>query len=347
MPRRDIIVIGGSAGALPVLIELVGALPADLPAAVFVVIHFSPHVKSRLAAILTRAGSLSAVDARDGEPVLPGRIYVAQPDRHLILQNGHVGVHRGARENRFRPAIDPLFRSAARAYRSRVVGVLLSGQLSDGVMGLMAIRLQGGIAIAQDPSEAAHSSMPRTAVEHGAVDYTVRSSDLAPTLVRLVTEPTTGEPSMADFDAQGSNIIEEDFYEQEHDERDGEPAVVTCPDCGGTLWQNRAASFIQFRCHVGHRYALDALMLEQSEALERALWTCVRMLKEKTALTRQMAHRYRETGQAQMAAQVEENGRVDEESVAIIQQLIHAAVGSNTVVVGAAAVMGDGKSGGE
>jgi two-component system chemotaxis response regulator CheB len=251
MSRRDIIVIGGSAGALPVLTELVSALPGDLPAAVFVVIHFSPHVRSHLAAILSRAGPLPAVDAQDGDPVLPGRIYVAQADHHLTLQKDLVCVHRGARENRFRPAIDALFRSAARVYRSRVIGVLLSGQLSDGVMGLLAIRLQDGVAVVQDPAEAAHSSMPKTAVEHGAVDYVLTSEALAPALVRLVTEPPPGDALMADFDDLGSLAIEEDFQEQEQDRRDGEPAVVTCPDCGGTLWQNRADSFIQFRCHVG------------------------------------------------------------------------------------------------
>jgi len=329
MPGRDIIVIGGSAGAIPVLTQIVGALPADLPAAVFVVIHSSPHFESQLAAILSRAGPLPAREARDGEPVLPGRIYIARPDYHLLLHDGKVRVRRGPRENRFRPAIDPLFRSAARAYRSHVVGVLLSGQLSDGVMGLMAIRLQGGHAIVQAPRDAAYPSMPQTALENGAVDQALPGPEIGPALARIATQRASGDKLMADIEERASQVIVEDFQEQEADERDGEPAVVTCPDCGGTLWQNRAGSFIQFRCHVGHRYALDALMLEHSDALERALWSCMRMLKEKTALTRQMAHRYREMGELEHAAQVEENGRVDEESVAIIQQLIHMAVGSN------------------
>lgn len=333
MPRRDIIVIGGSAGALPGLIQVVGQLPADLPAALFVVIHFSPQSRSHLSAILSRAGSLPAVDARDGEAILPGRIYVAQPDRHMLIQDGHIYLQRGARENRFRPAIDPLFRSAARAHRSRVIGVLLSGQLSDGVMGLMAIRLQGGVAIVQDPREAPSPSMPRTALEHDAVDYTLPVQEMAAAIVRLVNEPAPGETQMPDIEDLSVQMIQQDFQEQELDERNGEPAVVTCPDCGGTLWQTRTGSFIQFRCHVGHRYALDALMLEQSETLERALWTCMRLLKEKVALSRQMAHRYREMGQPESADQVEENGRADKESIAVIEQLIQAAVGSNMAAV--------------
>jgi len=342
MPGRDIVVIGGSAGALPALIQLVKELPADLPAALFVVIHSSPHARSHLAEILSRAGPLPAVGARDGEPVQPGRIYVAQPDRHLLLQDGHVRVQRGARENRSRPAIDPLFRSAARAHRARVAGVLLSGQLSDGVMGLLAIRLQGGVTIVQDPAEAAYPSMPRTALEHGAADAALPVQEIASTLVRLVNEPAAGDTLMADLDDREALTIEEDFQEQELNERDGEPAVVTCPDCGGTLWQHRAGSFIHFRCHVGHRYAHDALMLEQSESLERALWTCMRLLKEKVALARQMAHRFRETGQPESADQVEENSQVDEESIVVIEQLIQAAVGANAVVVGTE--MGAGSS---
>jgi two-component system chemotaxis response regulator CheB len=337
MPGRDIIVIGGSAGAIPVLNQIVGALPADLPAAVFVVIHSSPHHESHLAAILSRAGPLPAREAQDGEPVLPGRIYIARADHHLLLHDGQVLVRRGPRENRFRPAIDPLFRSAARDYRSRVVGVLLSGQLSDGVMGLMAIRMQGGLALVQAPGDATYPSMPQTALEHGAVDQALPGPEIGPALVQLTARPASGDSLMADIEDRATLVIERDFEEQEADERDGEPAVVTCPDCGGTLWQNRAGSFIQFRCHVGHRYALDALMLEQSEALERALWTCMRMLKEKTALSRQMAHRYREQGDLDHAVQVEENGRVDEESVGIIQQLIHMAVGSNLDTISMAA----------
>src|SRR5262249_45329043 len=159
---------------------------------------FAPHSRSHLADILSRAGPLPAMVARDGETVLPGRIYVAQPDRHMLVQDGYVRLERSARENRFRPAIDPLFRSAARAHRSRVIGVLLSGQLSDGVMGLMAIRLQGGVAIVQDPREAACPSMPRTALEHGAVDYTLPVNEMAAALVRLVNEPATGDTLMAD-----------------------------------------------------------------------------------------------------------------------------------------------------
>jgi two-component system chemotaxis response regulator CheB len=175
--------------------------------------------------------------------------------------------------------------------------------------------------------------MPRTALEHGAVDFTRRAEEMAPTLARLATEPPIGGKLMADLEERASHAIEEDFREQERDQRDGEPAVVTCPDCGGTLWQNRAGSFIQFRCHVGHRYALDALVLEHSEALERALWVCMRMLKEKTALCRQVAHRYREQGELEHAAQVEENGRLDEESVAVIQQLISATIGNQIAAV--------------
>lgn len=211
MPRRDIVVIGGSAGALPVLIQLLGALPANLPAALFVVIHLSPHAESHLGEILTRAGPLPAAVPADGEPVRSGCVYVAPPDRHLVLRDGQVRVHLGARESHFRPAINRLFRSAARAYGPRVAGVLLSGHLSDGVKGLLAIRRHGGVTLVQDPAEALHPSMPLAALAAGAADHVAPVCDLGAMLLRLCegTESVAVSPAPVPAAAGGDGTPEE------------------------------------------------------------------------------------------------------------------------------------------
>ena len=185
MAGHDIIVIGGSAGGLEAMNAIVGGLPADLPAAVFVVLHTSPHSPGLLPEILNHRGPLPAAHARDGEPVTPGRIYVAPPDHHLLLEAGRVRVTRGPKENRFRPAVDPLFRSAALAYGPRVVGVVLSGWLDDGAAGLWAVKVRGGVAVVQDPDEAFARSMPESAMRQTRVDYRLRVADIAPTLAQV------------------------------------------------------------------------------------------------------------------------------------------------------------------
>jgi len=326
-----VIVIGGSTGALPVLEQIARDLPPDLPVAVFVVLHLHPEHRSHLPAILSRAGPLPAAAARSGEPVQPGRIYVAPPDYHLLLRDERVYLDRSPRENGFRPAIDPLFRTAARAYGPQTVGILLSGGMADGVVGLMAIKLQGGTAIVQDPSEAKAPSMPAAALRYVKVDYTLAAAAIAPTLVQLCTAARAEEMPMAMLGSEepDARIVQEDFDEQVQGERDGETTVITCPECGGTLWQLREGEFVHFRCHVGHRYGSDTLLREQAEALERALWTCVRMLQEKVLLSRQLGHRARAEGRPRIAARFEENATADEEGMTILRQFIaSAALGS-------------------
>ena len=177
MAKKDIVVIGASAGGIEALRELVSELPADLPAALFVVVHIQPYAVSRLPEILSRAGALPATHASNGEPIQPGHIYVAPPDRHLLVRQGRIALSRGPRENHSRPAIDPLFRSAARAYGSRVIGVVLSGALYDGSMGLLVVKTRGGMAIVQDPREAAVDSMPRSALRLVEADAVLPSSE--------------------------------------------------------------------------------------------------------------------------------------------------------------------------
>lgn len=185
MAGHDIVVIGGSAGALGPLKNVVSGLPKEFPAAVFVVIHVWPGAKSMLPDILSRSGPLPAAHAKDGESIQPGRIYVAVPDCHLLLGRGHVKVRRGPKENLHRPAIDPLFRTAAHNYGGRVVGVILSGGLDDGTAGLLAIKRHSGIAIVQDPSTATAPGMPASAMEHVDIDHVLSVSEIPDILVQL------------------------------------------------------------------------------------------------------------------------------------------------------------------
>jgi two-component system chemotaxis response regulator CheB len=236
---------------------------------------------------------------------------------------------RGPRENHSRPAIDPLFRSAARAYGSRVIGVVLSGALYDGSMGLLAVKTRGGIAIVQDPREAAVDSMPRSALKLVEADYVLAAADIASVLNEWVVTPTLeqgGEP-VTDRDERLQTVIRQDFTEQAHDGRAEETTVYTCPDCGGVLWQDGTGTQSAFRCHVGHAYAPEILLSQKSEEFESALWASLRLLKEKVTLTRQLATRTRAGGNGgseETANRIEEQAELDEHYARTIQELLEA-----------------------
>lgn len=352
MTEHDIIVIGTSAGGVEVLAQLARGLPKGLPAAIFVVCHFPANARSLLPEILSRAGPLLATHARDGEPTYPGHIYVAPPDRHMLLEPGHVRLVGGARENHHRPAIDPLFRSAARTYGKRVIGVVLTGSLYDGVAGLLAIRGAGGIAVVQDPQDALVEMMPRSARDIAGADHVVAAAGLAPLLVDLVRRPGAPESKsqksevntpkaarglpadlapltpeeggmpMTDPLEKMPAIMANDMDAQANGARRGNVSVFTCPECGGSLWQVDEKDLVRFRCHVGHAYYAEALLAEQSDALEAALWTAVRTFKEKMVLSLQLAATERLRGNEAAAARFEEQARVSERYSALIQQYL-------------------------
>src|SRR5205809_2114941 len=196
MAKKDIVVVGASAGGMAALEQLVAGLPRGLPAAVFVVWHLAPGVKSVLPTLLTPAGPLPACNPKDGDRIEPGRIYVGPNDHHMLLENGYIRIARGPKENRFRPAIDPLFRSAAYIYGPRAIGVVLSGALDDGTAGLWAIKLRGGTAVVQDPAEAVHRSMPLSALDNVAVDHKLAARDIGPLLAHLAGEEAAPEPAL-------------------------------------------------------------------------------------------------------------------------------------------------------
>lgn len=307
MAGHDIVVVGASSGGVEALTKLVRGLPAGLPAAVCVVCHFPPEGSSVLPEILSRNGKLLATHATDGEPLYPGHIYIAPPDHHLLLEEGRARLDRGVRENNLRPAIDPLFRSAARVYGPRVVGVILSGAGHDGVAGLLAVRGAGGLALVQDPEDATITDLPQLAVKIAGADATAPIAILPSLLADLVARPVpAGGPPMVDPLERMPTIVNHDQAEQEQNRRGGQLSTFTCPECGGSLWQVDERQIVRFRCHVGHSYYAEGLLAEQSANLEAALWTAVRTFREKAVLSKQLAHRARNQNNGRIAERFEE-----------------------------------------
>jgi len=294
MAKHDVIVIGASAGGVEAISRVVADLPRDLRASIFVVLHIS-RGRSLLPEILTRAGRLPAAHPTDGEPLQYGRIYVAPPDHHLIVQESVVRVAHTASENGVRPAVDPLFRSAARTYGTRVLGVVLTGALDDGTAGVAAIKEAGGVTIAQDPDEAFSPGMPRSAINTGAIDHILALRDIPLLLTALVEE----EAPVAPRRAQGPHLraMEPDLAEMplalKSEDRPGRPSIFTCPECHGTLWEADEGGVLRFRCRVGHIYSPDSMLSAQTDEVDRALWVALRTLEERAALAHRLAERGR------------------------------------------------------
>jgi len=331
---RDLIVVGASAGGVEALMEICRALPADLPAAVLVVLHSSRRKPSVLPDLLARVAALPAAHATDHETIRPGRIYVAPPDSHLLVKADELHLARTATEHYTRPAIDPTFRTAAHAYGNRVVGVLLTGMQGDGAMGLLTIKRYGGVAVVQDPEDALHSQMPQTAIDNVPVDYVLPLSGIAETLARLAREPReeAGTPRMAEGDAaqeqaekdqivQADRIVQREQEAQIQNRRVGAPAIFTCPECGGTLWQ-ADEKLVQFRCHVGHVYAGTDLLDHQADAMEGRLWEVLRYLVDQSILGKQLAVKAEKDGRLQSAGQFRKRAGVAEAHAGVIRQLI-------------------------
>jgi two-component system chemotaxis response regulator CheB len=308
MPGHDIVVVGGSAGALEAMKSLAGNLPADFPAAVFMVLHISPTNPGLLPGILTRVGRLRAEPAIDFEPITPGRIYIARPDHHLILEPGRVRVCRGPKENCSRPALDPLFRSAALAFGPRVVGVVLSGGLDDGSYGLWAIKTRGGLATVQDPHEAEVPSMPLNALRQARVDYTLPVAEMPSLLIRLASEPINDNgsayPPPAGLETE-TRISMEDQPLRSGLRKLGDPSLFACPECHGTLFKLHTGGGTRFRCHTGHAYTAKSLLAHLLESVEDSLWVSVRAVEEFSLLTEHLASHLREAGDQTMAARYE------------------------------------------
>jgi two-component system, chemotaxis family, protein-glutamate methylesterase/glutaminase len=320
MPGHDIVVVGASAGGVEALRALVGKLPRDLPAAILVVLHVAPDSKSVLPRILSGAGPLPAKHAKDGEALETGRIYVAPPDRHLVVEDGAVRLTRSPPEGGHRPAVDTLFRTAARFHGARVVGVVLSGALDDGTAGLVAVKQRGGVAVVQDPEEAICADMPRNALENLQVDHCLPTAEIAALIGKLAHEKVELHSPIPLLLEQETNIAL--GRRREGEKPPGEPSEFACPACGGVLNEVHDGHILRFRCRVGHAYGLASLGAEQQDQLEAALWAALRALEDQAALHDRLAKRARDRGHSRSAIHFDRTGAAAREHAKKVRDVL-------------------------
>jgi two-component system chemotaxis response regulator CheB len=310
--REAIVVVGASAGGVRALKELLRRTPADLPAAILVVVHIPAHTPSALSLVLAGAGPLEVKVAEQGELPKKGTVYVAPPDWHLLLEGGRLRLTRGPRENRVRPSIDALFRSAAVDFGPRVIGVVLSGTLDDGTAGLWAVKDRGGAAIVQQPADAEFPDMPRSALAHVDADHVLPVAEIGASLAALAAAPriapTTPRPAMA---TEASIELHGDGLKRGVLEL-GQPSHNSCPECHGSLAEIRDGSIVRYRCHTGHAYSLRTLLAETEVAIEKSLWNAVRAIEERSFLLRTLERRARESGDDRVANEYAADASRDE-----------------------------------
>ena len=310
LPNKRVFVIGGSAGSIEALRNLLLALPRDFPAPILVVIHTPVDASGQLSWVFQRDSKLVVLAAANGEALKPAHVYIAPRNCHLTVENGEIRLLSGPLENRHRPAIDPLFRSAALEYGPAVVGIILSGYLDDGSLGLYEVKNCGGTAIVQDPDDAMAPDMPRNAQERVGPDYVVPIAELAPLMVRLANEPI--------------HVVapKESYAMAEKKESPGNPSVFTCPECHGTLWEVDEGNTLRFRCRVGHSFTADSMLQDQSLDVERALWAALRVLEENTDLSVRMATRARHTGRVHAEKRYSERSEESRRNAVILRDLL-------------------------
>jgi two-component system, chemotaxis family, protein-glutamate methylesterase/glutaminase len=306
-PAPSVVVVGASAGGVEALTTLASGLPEDLGAAVCIVLHLHAGAESRLADIIARAGPLPAVQAHGGERLVGGRIYVAPPDRHLIVRGGHVLVVRGPHENGLRPSIDVLFRSAALAYGRSAVAVILSGTRDDGVAGASAVGARGGCVFVQDPDDSLFGALPAYTVGRDHPDRVLPLAELAPAIASAVHHLTEGvdvrENGHGDMSRESAYAtLDQDALGHE---APGEPSPYSCPACGGVLREVEGDELIRFRCRVGHAYTADGVLDGQESSVETALWIALRALQERAQLSDRLAERVGKAGAERSRRQFE------------------------------------------
>jgi two-component system chemotaxis response regulator CheB len=320
-----VVVVGASAGGVEALTTLAGGLPDDLDAAVCVVLHLPAGAESRLAHILSRAGPLPAIQARGGEPLTRGRIYVAPPDCHLIVRGGHVLTVRGPHENGLRPSIDVLFRSAAVSYGRQTVAVVLTGARDDGVTGASAVGARGGCVVVQSPDDALFPSMPSETVSRDHPDRVLPLAELAPAIAAAV-QRLSKEASMSENGSDGMSIETDyaalDAEALHRDAPPGDSSVYSCPACGGVLWELEDDDQLRFRCRVGHAYSAEGTVEAQAESVETALWMALRALQERAQLSERLAKRVGGAGAERSRARFEAFAREAREQADVIRRVL-------------------------
>lgn len=274
-----IVVVGASQGGVIPLVTIVKGLPKDFPAPILIVLHIGA-ARSMLPQVLNDTRSLPAVHARHGEELLPGHVYVAPPDRHMVVTANGIELNRGPRENWARPAIDPLFRSAAEVFGPEVIGVILSGRLNDGTSGLYEIKRRGGLALVQDPEEAEAASMPQSAMDNVSIDYSVPVAEIPALLNRLVREEVRRPMTAPAISYQETS----------------RPVALICPECGGAMREETLGRLTRFRCHIGHAMTAEVMAAAQIDEIEKNLSTAFRTIKERVSFCEEMAGKYAVAG---------------------------------------------------
>ena len=326
MFHRDLITVGASVGGVKALLALSRDLPKDLDAAVCVVLHTRADGPNLMPGLMDRAGPLHAKNPADGEPLEPGRIYIAPPDRHMLVVDGHLRLGKGPKENHSRPSIDALFRTAAVSRGPRTIGVILSGSLGDGRAGMAAIKRCGGTAVVQRVTGAVGRDLPQNVISSVPTDHVVPIDDLGSILAELTREMLPGE---GEFAVPKDLKIESDITMQNlppHEklklvQKLGTLAPLTCPDCGGSLWQIHGGE-IRYRCHVGHAYSAEAMARGQDVAVEAALWSAVRALEEQRLTSEHLGRAARDRSEATLADQFAERAVMAEEQSKVINDLL-------------------------
>jgi two-component system chemotaxis response regulator CheB len=324
MAHRDLVVIGASAGGVEPLRTLMAGLPVDFPAIVLVVLHIPESARSALPQILSRSCAVPVEQATNGHALVGPKVMTAAPGHHLVVHENAVALTRGPRENGHRPAVDILFRSAARHHGARVISVVLSGGLDDGTAGMIAVRSRGGLGIVQDPEEALHPSMPSSAIRDAEPDFVLPVAEIAPMLLRLV-----GQEVDLDAAPPPSPLLREETHmadlhpdEASSTDRPGQPAGLSCPDCGGGLFVLPDDRILRFRCRVGHGWTGESLAVQQGTATETALWMALRALEEKAALTRDLSVRAAERGRPLSASAFEQQRQEAEQASLLVRELL-------------------------
>jgi two-component system chemotaxis response regulator CheB len=317
-----VIVVGASLGGVQALLQLAAALPADLAAPMLVVLHVGEQ-PSVLPSLLARNAQLQVSHARDGDTLRAGHVYVAPPDQHMLVAGDRIRLSRGPKEHHTRPAIDPLFRSAALAHGPDVIGVVLTGNLDDGTAGLQAIKARGGIAVVQDPDDAAAPSMPTSALRYVDVDHCV-ALPLVPLLLTSLAAapPRPALPTPADLPAHEQALTLSEGDPMEHLEAIGKPSTFVCPDCHGSLWEMLDSRPRRFRCHTGHAFTARTLQDALAAAGDEALWSALRSLQERRILLATMAEHDRATGEERSAARLEAASRRLQEQGDMLRGLV-------------------------
>jgi two-component system chemotaxis response regulator CheB len=320
----DTVVVGASAGGVEALRVLIAGLPPTFPAAVLVVLHIPSYTPSQLHSILARAGSLPVKAAENGEAIVAGHVYVAPADRHLLVEEGHIRLTRGPKENRARPAIDVLFRSAAYSLGPRVIGIILSGLLDDGTAGLWAIKDQGGIALVQSPEDAEHPSMPQSALQHVAVDHTLPVAEMPALLTKIVQGAANPLPHAGSTESMGIEIriALEGNGLKEGVMHLGPISANTCPECHGVLVRMQEGSIVRYRCHTGHAYSLQTLLVDVNEKIDTTLWNALRVIEERILLLREMEQTARAMKENATAKQCAEQAHATEQQVQRVRELV-------------------------